>query len=160
MARRKSVNFIRNVGLDARWNSEDVQKLINVIMWRGEKNIARGIVYGALEILVKKTGGDRDKALKILLRALEQVTPLIEVKPRRVGGSVYQIPSEVPRHRGRSLALRWLVSNAALRSDKTMKIRLANEIMDSSEGRGNTFKKKLDVHKMAEANRAFSHYSW
>ncbi len=160
MARRKSVSFIRDVGADPRYGSETIQKLINVVMWRGKKNAARTIVYDALDILTKRAGGDRDKALKMFLRALENITPAIEVRPRRVGGSVYQIPSEVSPHRGRSLAFRWLISSAATRNDKTMGMRLAHELVDAHEGRGNAVKKKLDVHKMAEANRAFSHYSW
>ncbi len=160
MARRKSVNFIRDVGIDPRYGSESVQKLINVVMWRGKKSVARTIVYEALELLTKKAGGDRDKALKLFSRAVEQITPMIEVKPRRVGGSVYQIPVEVGEHRGRSLAYRWLVSCAATRGDKTMGLRLGNELVEASEGRGNAIKKKLDVHKQAEANRAFSHFAW
>ena len=160
MARRKSVNFIREVGVDPRYGSENVQKLINIVMWRGKKNVARTIVYEALDILMKKTNGDHDKALKIFTRAIEQITPIIEVKPRRVGGSVYQIPVEVGHHRGRSLAYRWLVACAATRGDKTMGSRLGYELLEASEGRGNAIKKKLDVHKQAEANRAFSHYAW
>ena len=160
MARRKSVNFVRDVGIDSRYGSETVQKLINVVMWRGKKNAARTIVYDALELLIKKAGGDRDKALRMFTKALEQITPAIEVKPRRVGGSVYQIPMEVGAHRGRSLAFRWLISCAATRNDKTMGLRLGYELLEAYDGRGNAIKKKLDVHKMAEANRAFSHYAW
>lgn len=160
MARRKSVNFVRDIGPDCRYGSVVVHKLINVIMWRGKKNAARTIVYEAMDILAKRASGDSDKALKVFYRALEQVTPMIEVKPRRVGGSVYQIPAEVSERRGHALAIRWLISAAAARGDKTMGMRLANELSDAFEGRGNAFKKKLDVHKMAEANRAFSHYSW
>lgn len=160
MARRKSVNLIRQILPDIRYNSQDVQKLINVVMWRGKKNAARTIVYDALDILTKKNAGDKDKALKMFGRALEQITPAIEVRPKRVGGSVYQIPTEVSSHRGRSLAYRWLISTAATRGDKTMGERLAHELIEAYEGRGNAIKKKLDVHKMAEANRAFSHFSW
>jgi len=160
MARRKSVNFIRDIGTDCRYDSEAIQKLINIVMWRGKKNAARKIVYDALDIMIKKSGGDQDKALKMFSRALEQITPMIEVKPRRVGGSVYQIPAEVHPHRARALAMRWLISAAASRGDKTMGARLAYELLEASEGRGNAVKKRVDVHKMAEANRAFSHYSW
>lgn len=160
MARRKSVNFIRVIGVDPRYNSETVQKLINVVMWRGKKNAARTIVYDAIDLLVKRTSGDADKALKMFSKAIENITPAIEVRPRRVGGSVYQIPMEVSAHRGRSLALRWLISAAAQRNDKTMGLRLGNEIMDAVEGRGVAVKKRQDVQKMAESNRAFSHYSW
>lgn len=160
MARRKSVNFIREIEPDVRYGSQDVQKLINIVMWRGKKNAARTIVYDALDILTKKNSGDQNKALTMFNRALEQITPVIEVRPRRVGGSVYQIPTEVTSHRGRSLAYRWLISAAATRGDKTMGERLAHELIEAYEGRGNAMKKKLDVHKMAEANRAFSHFSW
>lgn len=160
MARRKSVGLVRDIGVDPRYGSAVVQKLINVVMERGKKNLARTIVYEALEIIAKKSGGDSLKALRTLQKALEQITPLVEVKPRRVGGSVYQVPKEVPARRGASLANRWLALNAATRPEKTMGQRLAQELIDASEGRGGAFKKKVDVHKMAEANRAFSHYSW
>lgn len=160
MARRRSVNFVRDVGTDPRYGSEAIQKLINVVMWRGKKNAARRIVYDALELILKKCGGNVEKAMSLYEKALTQVTPVVEVRPRRVGGSVYQIPREVSAHRGRSLALRWLISNAASRSDKTMGLRLGNELLEAAEGRGGAVKKKIDVHKMAESNRAFSHYSW
>jgi small subunit ribosomal protein S7 len=160
MPRRKSVNLIRDVGVDPRYGSPLVQKLINVVMWRGKKNAARTIVYDALELLTKKTNGDQEKALDLFHRAIEQITPMLEVKARRVGGSMYQIPTEVTEQRGRSLSLRWLVLFSAKRTDKTMGLRLGNELLDALEGRGAAFKKKLDVHKMAESNRAFSHFSW
>ncbi len=159
MARRRSVNFIRDIGVDPRFGSESVQKLINVVMWRGKKGAARTIVYDAMDALVKKAGAE-DKALELYDKAIEQITPLIEVRPRRVGGSVYQIPKEVPSRRGRALAFRWLIESAASRPDKTMGSRLANELLDALEGRGGAIKKRQDAHKMAEANRAFSHYAW
>ncbi len=160
MARRKSVNFIRPIGVDPKYGSETVQKLINIVMWRGKKNAARTIVYDAFDLLVKKMQGDQDKALKLFNKAIDQIVPILEVRPRRVGGSVYQVPTEVNPRRSLSLGLRWLVSAASGRSDKTMGLRLGNEIFDAAEGRGAAIKKKQDVHKMAEANRAFSHYSW
>jgi small subunit ribosomal protein S7 len=160
MARRRSVNFVRDIGVDPRFGVESVQKLINVVMWGGRKNAARKIVYDALDIIVKKHGGSNEKALSVFDKAVEQVTPIVEVRPRRVGGSVYQIPKEVPMRRGRALAFRWLISCAAERSDKTMGIRLAHELMEAAEGRGGAAKKRTDVHKMAESNRAFSHYAW
>jgi small subunit ribosomal protein S7 len=160
MPRRKSVNFIRDIGVDPMYGSPLVQKLINVVMREGKKSTARTIVYDALEIVAKKCGGDKEKALSLFHRSIEQITPQIEVKARRVGGSMYQVPTEVTERRGLSLALRWLVSYAQERKDKTMGIRLGNEILEAQEGRGLAFKKKIDVHKMAEANRAFSHYSW
>lgn len=159
MARRKSVSFVRDIGVDPRFGLESVQKLINVIMERGKKNVARTIVYEAVDFIAKKVGG-QEKALDIYHKALEQIIPAIEVRPRRVGGSVYQIPKEVYPRRGKALAFRWLISNAAARGDKTMGVRLAYEIIEAAEGRGGAVKKKLDVHKMAESNRAFSHYSW
>jgi small subunit ribosomal protein S7 len=160
MPRRKAVNIVRQIGPDARYGSETVQKLINVVMWRGKKNAARTIVYDALDLLTKKANGDKEKGLSLFNKALDQIIPSVEVRPRRVGGSVYQIPMEVPFNRGRALALRWLISAAKTRADKTMGIRLAHELLDAVEGRGAAVKKRLDVHKMAEANRAFSHYAW
>ncbi len=159
MARRRSVNFIRDIGVDPRFGSESVQKFINVVMWRGKKSAARKIVYDAMDALVKKAGAE-DKALELYNKAVEQITPLIEVRPRRVGGSVYQIPKEVPSRRGRALAFRWLIEAASGRPDKTMGARLAHELIDAIEGRGGAIKKRQDAHKMAEANRAFSHYAW
>lgn len=161
MARRKKVEtFKRDIGVDERYGSELVQKLINVIMWRGKKNVARDIVYDAIDILTKKAGNNKEKGLELFYRAFDQLIPAVEVRPRRVGGSVYQIPMEVNPGRGRSLAMRWLIQAAATRSDKTMGIRLAHELLDAYESRGNAIKKKADVHKMAESNRAFSHYAW
>ncbi len=160
MPRRKSVNFIRPIGVDPRYGSRTIQKLINVIMERGKKNIARTIVYQAMDELKKMAGGDPDKGLAIFSKALDNLTPAVEVRPRRVGGSVYQIPMEVQTNRAKALAMRWLIAAAASRPDKTMGIRLAQELKEAYEARGSAFKKKLDMHKMAEANRAFSHYAW
>jgi small subunit ribosomal protein S7 len=160
MPRRKAVNFVRTIVPDGRYGSETVSKLINVVMWRGKKNAARTIVYDALDILIKKAGGDREKGIDLFIKALDQLIPYVEVRPKRVGGSVYQIPMEVAPNRGRALAMRWLIAAAKSRADKTMGIRLAHELLDAAEGRGSAVKKKMDVHKMAEANRAFSHYAW
>ncbi len=160
MPRRKAVNFVRAIAPDARYGSETVQKLVNVIMCGGKKNAAFTIVYEALDMLVKKAGGDKEKGLDIFNNALEQIIPAVEVRSRRVGGSVYQIPREVPFRRARALALRWLISAAKTRPNKTMGLRLGYELLDASEGRGTAVKRRLDVHKMAEANRAFSHYAW
>ncbi len=159
MPRRKAVNAIRDIGTDIRYNSFIVQKLINMIMERGKKDCARSIVYDAFDVLADKAGGE-DKAYAAFEKAISQIKPAVEVKSRRVGGGVYQIPIEVRPRRALALALRWLISSAASRSDKTMGLRLASEIFDASQGRGNAFKKKSDVHRMAEANRAFSHYAW
>lgn len=160
MSRRKKEDYARDIGVDPRFSSSLLQKLINVIMWRGKKNTARNIVYGAMDELVKQSKGDEKKALEMFKKAFDQIIPVVEVRPRRVGGSVYQIPVEVPRKRALSLALRWLIEGAASRPDKTMALRLAHELMDATEGRGVAVKKKLDVQRMAEANRAFSHYAW
>ena len=160
MPRRKRGSFKRDIGVDPRFNSVLIQKMINVIMDSGKKSIARSIVYEALAEITAKQKGDEKKALEFFNKAFNQLIPAVQVKSRRVGGSVYQIPTQVTPDRGQSLALRWLISSAASRSDKTMGKRLAYELMDAHEGRGGAMKKKLDVHRMAEANRAFSHYAW
>jgi small subunit ribosomal protein S7 len=160
MGRRAGVTPVRDIGVDARYGSEQIQKLINIVMWRGKKNVARTIVYEALDVLKKKTGGSPDKALQLFGKALENATPEVEVRPRRVGGSVYQIPAKVEPRRARSLAMRSLVKAAAARRDKRMGLKLAHELLDAAEGRGGAVKEKIDRHKMAEANRAFSHYGW
>lgn len=160
MPRRKSGSFAREIGVDPQYGSPLVQKLINVIMERGKKSVARRIVYDALDVLAKKNGGSRDKALFVFNKAFEQIVPFVEVRSRRVGGSVYQVPVEVPVRRRESLAFRWLVAAAQTRPDKTMGLRLGYELLDASESKGATIAKKRDVQRMAEANRAFSHYAW
>lgn len=160
MARRKKASLVRDIGGDYRFDSELVQKFINVVMWRGKKNVARKIVYEAIDALIKKAGGDEQKGLEMFYKAFEQIVPKIEVRARRVGGSVYQIPVQVRPARARALAIRWLIKVAAARPDKTMGKRLAHELLEAYDGRGQAVKKKIDVHKMAEANRAFSHYAW
>jgi small subunit ribosomal protein S7 len=160
MPRRKKQILKRDIGVDPRYLSHVVQKMINVIMDSGKKNVARTNVYDAIDMLVKKAQGDKNKALDIFFKAIERSTPLIEVRPRRVGGSVYQIPVEVNTDRGNALAMRWLINAAAERNDKTMSIRLAYELIEASEDRGGAVKQKLDVHRMAESNRAFSHFAW
>lgn len=160
MPRRKSVNLIRDIGVDPRYGSEVIQKLINIVMWRGKKNAARNIVYEAMDVVSKSVSGDKEKGLKLFLKSLDQIVPSIEVRPRRVGGSVYQIPVEVKPRRAKALAMRWLIEAASKRSGKTMGIRLASELLEAYEGRGSAFKKKINMHKMAEANRAFSHFAW
>lgn len=159
MPRRKTTNFVRLIGGDIRYNSELVQKLINVVMERGKKEVARKIVYEAMTALEKKSGSP-DKAVVLFNKAFQSIVPIVEVRPRRVGGSVYQVPMAVNPQRARSLALRWLIEAAAARPAKTMGQRLAQELLDAVEGRGGAIKKRTDVHKMAEANRAFSHYAW
>jgi small subunit ribosomal protein S7 len=159
MPRKKKELVKRVIGVDPLYQSELVQRFINVVMWRGKKNVARKIVYEALEMLEQKYG-TREKALSVFHKAFNNIMPIIEVRSRRVGGSVYQIPREVGEARGRSLALRWLIEAASERSDKSMGLRIGSEVLDAIEERGGAFKKKLDVHKMAEANRAFSHFAW
>ncbi|MFA6527760.1 MAG: 30S ribosomal protein S7 [Candidatus Babeliales bacterium] len=160
MPRRKSVNFVRDIGVDSRFKSGIVQKLINMIMERGKKEVARRIVYEAFDVMAQKVGGDDRKGFAVFEKAMSQIRPFVEVKARRVGGGVYQIPTEVAPNRALALSLRWLIESAASRSDKTMGKRLAHELLEAAEGHGNAVKKKNDVHKMAEANRAFSHYAW
>jgi small subunit ribosomal protein S7 len=160
MPRRKSVNYVRDIGVDERFGSAIVQKLINTLMERGKKSVARALVCDAFDIIAQKQGGDDKKAFMVFEKAMSQIKPFVEVRSRRVGGGVYQIPTEVRPSRAVALSLRWLIEAAAGRSDKTMGRRLANEIVDAADGHGNAVKKKSDVHRMAEANRAFSHYAW
>ncbi len=160
MARRKSAGFKRDIGTDERYNSELVQKLINIVMWRGKKTVATTIVYEAMEMLTKKAGGDRQKGLEFFYKAFDQAIPVVEVRARRVGGSVYQVPTQVRPERARSLTFRWFISAAKARPNKTMGQRLGAELLAALEGQGGAVKKKIDMHKMADANRAFSHYAW
>src|SRR5580692_3421076 len=142
MPRRKSVNLIRDIGVDPRFKSFLVQKFINILMERGKKNVARAIIYEAFDIINKKLNGDDKKGFALFEKALGQVKPYVEVKSRRVGGGVYQIPIEVRSNRALALAYRWIIDAAASRSDKTMGKRLAAELMDAAQGHGNSIKKK------------------
>lgn len=160
MPRRKKQEFKRDIGVDPRFNSLLIQKLINSVMIQGKKNVARTVVYAAMDFLLEKEGNDNAKVLEFFNVAFEQIAPRVEVRPRRVGGSVYQIPKEVSPKRRQALAFRWLIQSAKTRSDKTMGLRLAYELLDAHKGRGGAVKKRLDVQRMAEANRAFSHYAW
>ena len=160
MSRHKSVGLKREIGVDIRFKSALVQKLINVVMWRGKKNVARKIVYDAFDVIAQKHGNDEQKTYAVFEKAVNRIRPSVEVKSRRVGGGVYQIPVEVRPERAMALAFRWLISSSASRSDKTMGQRMARELLDALEGHGNAVKKRNDVHRMAEANRAFSHYAW
>ena len=159
MPRRKTVSLKRDVGVDVRFKSFVVQKLINMIMKCGKRALAQSIVYGAIDQIAEKVGS-QEKAFGLFEKALERVRPSVEVKSRRVGGGVYQIPVEVRPNRALALSMRWLIQSAKARNDKNMKDRLAKELLDAVEGNGNAVKKKNDVHRMAEANRAFSHYAW
>src|SRR3990167_7924348 len=160
MSRRKNQDYTRDVGVDPIYHSALVQRLVNVVMERGKKNVAQAIVYGALDICAKKVGGKPEAMLELFETAYAQIIPTVEVRARRVGGSVYQIPVEIREQRARSLALRWLVAAAKTRSNKTMSERLGYELLEALEGRGGAVKKKIDMHKMAESNRAFAHYAW
>ncbi|MCD8145247.1 MAG: 30S ribosomal protein S7 [Oscillospiraceae bacterium] len=147
----------REVLPDPMYNSVLVTKLVNSIMLDGKKGVAQKVVYGAFEIIKEKTGNE---PLEVFHAAMENIMPSLEVKARRVGGATYQVPMEVRPERRQTLGLRWLTSYARNRSEKTMKERLAGEIMDASNNLGNAVKKREDTHKMAEANKAFAHYRW
>ncbi len=134
-----------------------VEKFINSMMWQGKRSTAQRIFYGAMDQIAKKTNDD---ALKTFKKAVENCKPLVEVKSRRVGGANYQVPVEVNQYRRQSLAIRWLVSYSRERGGKTMTDRLAEELIDAANNRGGAFKKKEDVHRMADANKAFAHYRW
>ncbi len=160
MPRKRRGEFKREIGVDPKFKSPLVQKFINVVMRKGKKNIARKIVYDAMDILMKKANNDEAKALELFNVAFEKVVPFVEVRSRRVGGSVYQIPREVNHKRKQALAFRWIVQAAKTRGDKTMGLRLGRELLDAAEERGGAVKKRQDVQRMADANRAFSHYAW
>ncbi len=147
----------REVLADPVYNSEMVSRLINNIMLDGKKGVAQKIVYGAFEIVNEKTGKD---PLEAFNEALENIMPLLEVKARRVGGATYQVPMEVRPERKQTLGLRWLTNYSRQRNERTMKERLAGEIMDAMNGQGGACKKREDTHKMAEANKAFAHFRW
>ena len=147
----------RDVLPDPMYNSKLVTRLINNIMYDGKKGVAQKIVYEAFEIVEEKTGKN---ALEVFEQAMENVMPSLEVKARRVGGANYQVPIEVRPERPQTLGLRWMASYSRLRSEKTMKERLAGEILDALNGAGGAAKKRDDTHKMAEANKAFAHYRW
>jgi small subunit ribosomal protein S7 len=142
---------------DPKFGDIVLTKFMNKVMLAGKKSIAEAIVYGALENLEAKT---KKNPLEAFHAALNNVRPEMEVRSRRVGGATYQVPMEVRPDRAQSLAIRWLVDYARARNEKTMTDKLTNELLDAAAGRGNAFKKKEDVHKMAEANRAFAHYRW
>jgi len=152
---RRRVAAKREILPDPIYNSVIVTKFINGVMSEGKKAVAEKIFYGAMEKLAEKTG---EEALKSFKRALDNVAPNLEVKSRRIGGATYQVPIEVTRERRGTLAIRWLVGNARQRGEKTMTDRLVGELLDAINGRGGAVKKREDVHRMAEANKAFAHY--
>ncbi len=154
---RRSTPAKREILPDPLYNSVTVTKFVNVLMERGKKATAERILYGALEIVAKKSG---EEPLEAFQKAINNIKPTVEVKSRRVGGATYQVPVEVPQNRRQSLAMRWLKTYAAARGERTMRDKLAGEILDAMNFRGAAIKKKDDVHKMAEANKAFAHYRW
>jgi len=156
MPRRRRVE-IREVLPDPVYNSTLVEKFVNSMMWQGKKTVAQGIFYGSMEKIRERSGDD---PLKLFKKAVENVKPLLEVKTRRVGGANYQVPIEVPNNRRTSLAIRWIVTQARSRPEKGMPEKLANELSDAANMRGGAIKKRDDVHRMAEANKAFAHYRW
>ena len=147
----------REVAADPVYSSTLVTKFVNSMMWDGKKSTAQSIFYDAMKQLESKGG---DEALKLFKKAVENAKPLLEVKTRRVGGANYQVPVEVNPDRRTSLAIRWLLSYSRSRGEKGMKDKLANELLDAANNRGAAIKKKEDVHRMAEANKAFAHYRW
>lgn len=154
---RKGPPTKRESPADPVYNNVLVTQFINRIMLRGKKSLAEKVVYGALKTVSEKTGGDPTQTLK---KALDNVRPLVEVKSRRVGGATYQVPVEVPSRRSNTLAIRWMVNFSRARRERTMAERLAGELMDASNGAGASVKRREDLHKMAEANKAFAHYRW
>ena len=154
---RRGPSLKRKPEADPLLNSVLVSQLTNQVLLDGKKDTARNIVYKALELVEKQAGGD---PLNLLKEAFENVKPQIETKSRRVGGTNYQVPMEVPHRRGTTLAIRWIVDASRKRGEKTMHERLGREILDASKNTGASVKKREDVHKMAESNRAFAHYRW
>ena len=156
MPRRRGM-FVRDVLPDPMYNSKVVTKFVNQIMWDGKKGTAQSIVYGAFDIIKSKTGME---PMEVFNKAMANVMPESEVKARRVGGSTYQVPIEIRPARRQTLAIRWLVMFSRKRGEKTMAERVAAELMDAYNNTGNSVKRKEDMHRMAEANKAFAHYRW
>jgi small subunit ribosomal protein S7 len=156
MARRR-VAAKREVLPDPKYGNRTLSKFMNIVMYDGKKSVAERIVYGALEQIAAKK---KSEPLQLFEQALENIRPMVEVKSRRVGGATYQVPVEVRGERGIALAMRWMVDSARKRSEKSMGMRLAGEIMDAADSKGSAVKKREDTHRMAEANKAFAHYRW
>jgi small subunit ribosomal protein S7 len=154
---RRSAAEVRKVAPDPVYGSMLVSQVVNKVLWKGKKELARKIVYDALTMVEQRRGDDPINTLK---RAIDNLRPSVEVRSRRVGGSSYQVPVEVRPSRSNTLAVRWLVSFARARREKTMVERLANEILDAADNTGAAIKKRDDIHKMAESNKAFAHYRW
>jgi small subunit ribosomal protein S7 len=154
---RKGQARVREVMADPKFHDRTVAKFVNVVMERGKKSAAERILYGALDLVAERT---KEDGLTLFKRALDNVRPAVEVRSRRVGGANYQVPVEVRPLRRSSLAMRWLVTAARARSERSMVERLANEVLEAANNRGGAVKKREDTHRMAEANRAFAHYRW
>ncbi len=154
---RRAAAQVRTIEPDAVYRNRLVQQVINKVMLDGKKSTAESIVYDALAILEERTG---KPALEVLEAGVKALTPVLEVRSRRVGGATYQVPVEVPPRRSRTLAVRWLVGFARQRRERTMAQRLANELLDAQQQQGNAFKRKDDIYRMAQANKAFAHYRW
>ena len=155
---RRSQAPTRTILPDPKFNSVLLAKFMNMVMERGKKSVAERIVYGAIDRIAERTGRQPDQAIELLTQALDNVKPMVEVKSRRVGGANYQVPVEVRPIRRQALAMRWLKESARKRGEKSMAARLANELLEACEGRGGAMKKRDEVHRMAEANKAFSHF--
>ncbi|MCL5408712.1 MAG: 30S ribosomal protein S7 [Candidatus Omnitrophica bacterium] len=156
MPRRKII-IKRNLVKDPKYGDYEVEKFINSLMIKGKKSLARSKFYKALDILKEKM---KDDGFAIFKKALENVKPKLEVRPRRVGGATYQIPQEVPSHRSTALAIRWILQSIRARKGKSLEEKLVDELMEASKNEGPSVKKKQETHKMAESNRAFAHYKW
>lgn len=155
---RRAQAPVRHILPDPKFNNDMLAKFMNVVMKSGKKSAAERIIYGAINRISEKTGKQGGDAMMLLSAALDNVKPMVEVKSRRVGGATYQVPVEVRSSRQQALAMRWLVDYARARGEKSMAQRLAGELADASQGRGAAVKKREDTHRMAEANKAFSHY--
>jgi len=145
---------------DPKYGNDMLAKFVNMVMRSGKKSVAERIVYGALDRISERSGQDDERSLELFGQALDNIKPAVEVKSRRVGGATYQVPVEVRATRRETLAMRWAIDAARKRSEKTMALRLAHELMDAAENRGAAVKKREDTHRMAEANKAFAHYRW
>jgi small subunit ribosomal protein S7 len=145
---------------DPKFGNPMLAKFINMVMKSGKKSVAEKIVYGAIDRMSERVGKDQGRAIELLGQALDNIKPAVEVKSRRVGGATYQVPVEVRTARRETLAMRWAIEAARLRSEKSMAVRLAHELIDAAENRGAAVKKREDTHRMADANKAFAHYRW
>jgi len=157
---RRAQAPVRTILPDPKFHNEMLAKFMNVVMKSGKKSAAERIIYGAIDRIAEKTGKPGPEAVLTLSTALDNVKPVVEVKSRRVGGATYQVPVEVRATRRQTLAMRWVLEAARARSEKSMAMRLAHELLDASENRGAAVRKREDTHRMAEANKAFAHYRW